>query len=118
VLALLLKGVRNIVMRAAVSPPAAPFSAVRDNYMASEWHRVLSAHNEEWNRDESDKHRFALADRLSEASDAGVASLRGFRSRADVSAGSRQPLQFWPGVALDCAVRHSGTAAQSLPCGG
>jgi hypothetical protein len=61
--------VRDVGMRAAISPPVAPLNAVRDSYLASEWHRVLTTFHDDWGLPENEtaEKRFALLDRLCEA---------------------------------------------------
>ena len=49
----LLKGVRDVGMRAAISPPVAPLNAARDKYLASDWHRIVSTFLEEYARPEN-----------------------------------------------------------------
>ena len=47
----LLKGLRDVGMRgAAIFPPLAPSNRARDKYLASDWHRILSAFLEESSR--------------------------------------------------------------------
>jgi hypothetical protein len=59
----------DIGMRAAISPPVAPFNAVRDSYLASDWNRIVTAFLAETSRPENngDAQRDGLTDRLCEA---------------------------------------------------
>jgi hypothetical protein len=68
----LLRGVRDVGMRAAMSLPVAPLNAVRDNYLASDRHRILSAYHDDWELPENqiDDRRFALRRRLCEGANA------------------------------------------------
>ena len=68
----LLRGVRDVGMRAAMSLPVAPLNAVRDNYLASDWHRILSAYHDDWElpENQTDDRRFALRRRLCEGANA------------------------------------------------
>jgi hypothetical protein len=65
----LLKGVRDVGMRAAISLPVAPLNADRDKYLASDWHRIVSAFLKESARleDRTDDARNSLNRRLADA---------------------------------------------------
>jgi hypothetical protein len=68
----LLRGVRDVGMRAAMSLPVIPLNAVRDNYLASDWHRILSAYHDDWElpENQTDDRWFALRRRLCEGANA------------------------------------------------
>jgi hypothetical protein len=68
----LLKGVRDVGMRAAISPPVAPLNAAQDKYLASDWNRIVSVFLEESARleDRTDDARNGLNRRLCDATNA------------------------------------------------
>jgi hypothetical protein len=95
----LLKGVRDIGMRAAFSmPDASTPNAIRANYLASDWHRIVTADHEAWDRPENADGRARDALHLALVS--------------DTEAIWAKPVRTWD----DLIVRAAIAVRWSLPC--